>query len=420
MPTPADFWIEDSPPSNLGYDANAGDDLALRFATPDAPDVYKVEYQVHDGTGGLLASLDAPPAQLVPAGGVPDAPSDVVRVQIPATGVHTYLVRCVANDGVDAATGRIVPEWTRERVVAVRSLGGLRKVIPGERQQYSARGYIDEQNRLVDAVSGGVSLPPPSSPSTGRIARALDSQVPDGFTGALEARWDFAFPDGLTHVPVSFKNHAATGGEVWLPGDEFGVDSGESLSFVRQDGVTGVRFHGDDPERPYMLVGEPGAPALQGSITVEAVMMLYGAIGAPDQWVAECGLPLDINGAPLPRVEATRLSYACGFRSKQFDLAQLLHEGSFETVRAIPGARVTPHVWHHVVWRRMQDGTVSVTVDASSGGTDYTVHPLPDGTPANPRYFIGRDFFGVLNSVAIWSDAMSNEQVRARYESLLS
>lgn len=419
MATPADFWIEDSPPSDLGYDAAPGSELALRFATPDAPDVYKIEFQVHDGADAILASLDAPPAQLVPGSGVPTAPADVVRLQTPGAGIHTYLVRCVANDGVDTTTGRVVPEWTRERVVAVRGLGGLRKVIPGERQQYSARGYIDEQNRLVDAVSGGATLPPPT-PSTGRIARALGLQIPTGFNGALEALWDFSFPDGVAHIPVAFKNRVAGRGEVWLPIGEFGVSSAAELSFARQDGLTGVRFRGDESDSEYMLVGDPGAPSLQGPLTIEAIVMLYATGGNTDQWIAECGLPMDINGAPLPRNEFTRIDYACGFRQKQADLAQLFHETAAGSERAIPGARVTPHAWHYVAWRRAQDGTVAIYVDDGGGAADHVPHPLPDGTPANPRYFVGRGLYGVLNSVAIWSGEMSNLQLGARYESLLS
>jgi hypothetical protein len=419
MATPADFWIEDSPPGDLGYDADPADELALRFATPDAPDIYKIEFQIHDGADSLLASLDAPPAQLVPASGVPTSSGDTVQMHVPPAGIHTYLVRCVANDGVDISTGRVVPEWTRERVVAVRGVGGLRKVLPGERQQYSARGYIDEQNRLVDAVSGGATLPPPTQ-FTGRIARSLGSQSPTGFTGSLAALWDLSFPDGLSHIPVAFQNRVPGAGEIWLPVGEFGVSSGAELSFARQDGLTGVRFRGDESDSEYLLVGDPGAPSLQGPLTIEAIVMVYATGGNADQWIAECGLPLDINGAPLPRTEFTRLDYACGFRQKQPDLAQLFHETAGGSERAIPGARVTPHTWHYVAWSRAQDGTSSIYVDDGGGGTDYVPHPLPDGTPANPRYFVGRGFYGVLNSVAIWSGEMSNDQLRARYESLLS
>jgi len=149
----ARFTIAGSPSSNRGYDAAELEELLLALETP-TPDIYKAEFSIWKPSDprSPLASKNAPELVLDPTDGIPSPPSAAVLVTMP-TGVHSYLIRCVVNDGVEAATGVRVPEWTFERIVSIRSASGMRKIVPGESTQYSARGWADAQNDEVDAAA---------------------------------------------------------------------------------------------------------------------------------------------------------------------------------------------------------------------------------------------------------------------------
>lgn len=151
----AHFLIEDSPSADRGYDAVAGQTLALVLEHPE-PDIYKVEFSIADPSDpqAPLASKDAPVLLLDPLDGIAPTPSSVVLVTMPM-GVHSYAIRCQVNNGVEAATGRPVPEWTFDRIVSIRSSNGLRKIIPGERTEYSAAGWADAQNEEIEALGEG-------------------------------------------------------------------------------------------------------------------------------------------------------------------------------------------------------------------------------------------------------------------------
>ncbi len=153
----ARFFVESSPSADRGFDATAEQTLQLRLEAP-TPDVYRAQYSIAapGDPDAPLASKDAPVIALNPADGIASPPAGIVTVTMP-TGVHSYALRCRVNDGVEAATGKAIPEWTTERIISIRSPLGLRKIIPGEGTQYSARGWADAQNEEVDAAgaSGG-------------------------------------------------------------------------------------------------------------------------------------------------------------------------------------------------------------------------------------------------------------------------
>lgn len=145
----AEFTIEGTAFDTLGYDATHGQvlDLALEDATGlDAP---RVVYSV------VATSDDAPALTFSPSTGIPTTPTGTVTVTMPGSGAHSYRIQCQVNEGRDS-TGRTNREYTKERIVALRSANlDLRKLVPGETTQYSATGWTEEQNSAVDAIDAG-------------------------------------------------------------------------------------------------------------------------------------------------------------------------------------------------------------------------------------------------------------------------
>ena len=232
----ARFTINGSPSSDRGYDADASDDLLLELEAPTA-DVYKVQFSAWDPADpdSPLASKDAPALGLDPVDGVALSPNDGVLVTLPAVGVHSYTLRARINDGVEAATGRVVPEWTFERIVSVRSGNGLRKIIPGESTQYSARGWADAQNEEVDqaaaggAGGGNVFVFPLQA---GAVSTALGSSGSRLSLGAVPFDPDVLTASGTRVKQIRFEailqtSHAAHSAKV----DLFDVGAGAVVPF---------------------------------------------------------------------------------------------------------------------------------------------------------------------------------------------
>jgi hypothetical protein len=145
----AEFTIEGTAFDTLGYDATHSQvlDLALEDSTGlDAP---RVVYSV------VATSDGAPALTFSPSTGIPTTPTGTVTVTMPGSGVHSYRIQCQVNEGRDS-TGRTNREYTKERIVAIRSTNlELRKLVPGETTQFAAVGWTEEQNRAVDAIESG-------------------------------------------------------------------------------------------------------------------------------------------------------------------------------------------------------------------------------------------------------------------------
>lgn len=201
MPT-ARFKINGTPSEPRGFDATASQALTFELESPPSPDIWLTQYFVNvpadtsptapqasiSGVPGTVA----PALTLSPSNGVPAIPTGAVTTTFPASGIHTYEVRCVINSGVDPATGRVVPEWTFSRIVCRRSTLGIRKELPAESTEYVKRGWADEQNRMVDALtaSGGSvpDFPLGSGDWTGavgsnRVEKINRAAVPDATAG---------------------------------------------------------------------------------------------------------------------------------------------------------------------------------------------------------------------------------------------
>lgn len=143
---------------NRGYDAINGQVLDVTLEVSPSS-VSSATYSVLDPTveDAPLASKNAPAITWVEnslKAITPSGVNDTVTITMPASGAHSYLIRCqvVTPSGAEIF----------ERLVAIRTLGvnSMRKTIPAEAGQYSTRAESDDLNEMVNAIS----------PSTGLVA----------------------------------------------------------------------------------------------------------------------------------------------------------------------------------------------------------------------------------------------------------
>src|SRR4029453_10882808 len=92
----ADFLINGSPQTALGFDAQPGDTLVLELASAPALDSARVLYSV------VIASLDAPVPTFDPPDGKPSTPTGQVKLTVPPAGAHSFLLQCEVNEGRNA------------------------------------------------------------------------------------------------------------------------------------------------------------------------------------------------------------------------------------------------------------------------------------------------------------------------------
>jgi hypothetical protein len=156
----AKFTIDGDPSSNRGYDVDPGATPELKLeGTPNVV-VRQVTFEVYDPSGSTVArcSKDAPTLTLdngSETGQSVDAatPSSGVEISagIPANrgGGHLWEVDCKVNGGVDA-DGKVNPDYVFSRFIALRSVAGLRKIIPSERDEYSIETWSEAQNEIIE------------------------------------------------------------------------------------------------------------------------------------------------------------------------------------------------------------------------------------------------------------------------------
>ncbi len=147
-----------SPSTDRGFDVANGALVKFRLETTDAL-AYRVTYEVFDNTvsSSPLSSKDA--TELVLDNGpitgqMVDAltPGADVETTMPATGSHSWKVRCLVDGGINPHTGKVDPDYVFERIIAIRTATGLRKVIGDESTEYSPRGWADAQNEQVEGA----------------------------------------------------------------------------------------------------------------------------------------------------------------------------------------------------------------------------------------------------------------------------
>lgn len=150
-----------------GYEATVSESLSLTLRS--TTDVNTVAFQVYSAAGfdadlGIAAnppraSKGAPELTLVGAtSGQTASPTTVdgaVTVSTPSSGVHSWIVRCIVNDGVRALpNGETVadPSLIHERGVFVPTGLGTRKVVCTEVAQFEVDGWAGALADLADVA----------------------------------------------------------------------------------------------------------------------------------------------------------------------------------------------------------------------------------------------------------------------------
>lgn len=156
-----------------GYDATNGQTLDVTLEV-NPSSVLSATYSVYDSTDSEspLASKDATAItwnENSQKSITPSGVNDTVTIDMPASGAHSYIIRC------QVVTPRGAVYF--ERMVTVRTsyLGGLRKTVPAEGEAYSDRGESDAQNEIVESLTAIDTLNDPA------ISRPNDFVLIDDF-----------------------------------------------------------------------------------------------------------------------------------------------------------------------------------------------------------------------------------------------
>ena len=155
--------------NDQGFTGSNGQAVAFKLRDDPAPGVTSVLYQVFDpglfdAALGIAAnpprsSCDAPTIVLDNGAGSTGqavkttAPTGTVTSVFPASGAHSYIVRCVVNGGQSVGpNGKLGPDATliHERIIAVPNPLGTRKPITTETNQFEDDGWGQVMCDLVD------------------------------------------------------------------------------------------------------------------------------------------------------------------------------------------------------------------------------------------------------------------------------
>ncbi len=159
-----------------GFSATNSQVLTLRLRQQPPIGVATVLYQVFNPAGfnadlGIAAnpprsSLGAPTLTIVGAtSGQAVSPATVdgtVTITMPASGSHSYIVRCLVNGGFRTLpNGQQVldPTLIHERGVYIPTVLGARKVVCTELRQFSDGGWADALAALPDFIVADHTIP---------------------------------------------------------------------------------------------------------------------------------------------------------------------------------------------------------------------------------------------------------------------
>lgn len=161
MPNQAKFTIngtpaEDPVTGDHGYNGVVDETLDLTLENTPSP-ALGVLYEVYDAAdeASPLASLGAPQLLFVDSGQAKQTladPNGTAQLILPASGVHSWIVRCTAT----MASGPQV--WERMVVLRTTTDPSVRKFVPAETAQYRQRGFADDLSSMVallEIISGG-------------------------------------------------------------------------------------------------------------------------------------------------------------------------------------------------------------------------------------------------------------------------
>lgn len=187
----ARFTISSTPSTDGEYEAAHSEVLSLVLEGTPAAVVRTVHFQVYD-PAELDSPRSSPSAPQLSLVGTTTAskvlaatPATPVTCAMPSSGLHSWLVRCLVNGGLDAK-GNAHPDYLFERLVSIPdSVWGARKVIVTESTQAGPDGWAEPIGQLVEAVAGA------TGPGAGTAAGQLtywDGSQPLWTTGAGQVK----------------------------------------------------------------------------------------------------------------------------------------------------------------------------------------------------------------------------------------
>lgn len=146
-----------SPSTDLGFDAEPLEVLDFRLEGANASLVTSWQLRVYDASDSTSprASGGAPELTLVGATSgqtvSATAPSADISSTMPNERGHSWLVRSIVNGG-NGPDGKPSADYVFERILAIRTDRGGRKVIATEGTQYSLEGWAESLNQQIDGV----------------------------------------------------------------------------------------------------------------------------------------------------------------------------------------------------------------------------------------------------------------------------
>lgn len=151
-----------SPSSDAGFDAVAGETLTIRLeGTGQLVSSFQLQsYDPDNKKHSPRASEGAPLLTLVGStsgrSAMAATPSSDITIAIPDEGANSWILRSVVSGGtVDGAPN---PDLYFERMIAVRSADGLRKIVANETTQYSPGSWSGAFNDFVDGMTSGPNI----------------------------------------------------------------------------------------------------------------------------------------------------------------------------------------------------------------------------------------------------------------------
>jgi len=285
----ARFKINGTASSTRGIDMGNGTSVTFTLEAVSGIE-RKVEYWVYSATDedSPLASKSAP--ALVLSNGVTTGhrvaaatPGGNVTTTTPGSGVHSWIVRCLVNDGVNH-DGSVNPDYVFERMISIRSSGGRRKIVASEGTQYEASGWAGAQNDDVDGGDLIVGTAYQHLEWSTSWLPVDDLTLPGGY-----ARWITlpTIPSGTAYA-ITLKgqeNTAGTGGDARLQAGAGGVANGSAYVLdgaqnpvIQVQGVSKLGFFGVTP------VVRPGV--VPSSCTAQDIANALIDLGLLDELVA--------------------------------------------------------------------------------------------------------------------------------------
>lgn len=162
----ADFDIN-ADGGDQGFDGTNSQALSFTLRTNPPNGITSWRLETWDASGFVAslpistnpprASKSAPELTLVGAtSGQSVSPvnlTSAITTTLPSSGSHSWILRSVVNNGVNA-DGSVNPEYVRERIVAIRSSSGGRKVVVTETTQYEQDGWAGAIGEGIGAATG--------------------------------------------------------------------------------------------------------------------------------------------------------------------------------------------------------------------------------------------------------------------------